>query len=141
MEDDSGYIDTFSTCDTAGGPIPFEYPYQGDTDKLASVNPLLLDCLDGNFAVPGGAESYWQEAGSNKVQGVWFYTKGDGGQMTASVCDRTSSSTTLIVLDGEECGTADCVSGAYDEAGCSFTWNASFVDYSLLVRYPRRIFV
>jgi hypothetical protein len=127
-----GGIPSFSTCENAGGDGPLDYPYEGVIDNLASVDLTLLSCLDAFEDLPDSS-FYLQEDGSNKVLGVWYTAQGDGGLMTVSVCELSSAETTVLVFEGETCSNLDCIDGVYDEAGCAFSWNSSFVEYSLLV--------
>jgi hypothetical protein len=116
--DDLGDAPTFSSCFEAGGPIPLGETLELSLSDSASIDQGYLVC----GPATGSAVS---------VSGVWLQDVGDGGTMTASVCENNPSGTSLRVFTGA-CNSLSCVTLSSD--GCNSEWQSEFgVTYYIFV--------
>jgi hypothetical protein len=105
--EDLGGAPTFDTCEAAGGPAPL--------DETVSIT------LASNSIVDSGILACTPPSGSTTtVPGVWLYTSGDGGEITASVCDAVGAAS-IYVYKGD-CSNPECVEFVND--ACSVIWSS-----------------
>jgi hypothetical protein len=105
---DLGGAPTFDTCEEAGGPVPF-----GETVPITLASNLMVDSGILTCAPPSGS--------TTTVPGIWLYAFGDGGEITASVCENAVGAASIYVYEGD-CSSPQCVEFVND--ACSVTWSS-----------------
>jgi hypothetical protein len=113
----------FDTCNAAGGPLPLNTASPIFLAKNGSMDDGLFEC-DVGFDF---------DAADSRV---WLYVEGDGGNITASVCD-ASLDMKIVVFQGD-CMSLACVEGT--SGGCSITFvSVENQKYYIFVRSSRAV--
>jgi hypothetical protein len=118
--DDLGDAPSYSSCAEAAGPLPL-----GETVPISLFNAATID--DGYLACGPASGSPISSTG------VWLQAVGDGGTMTASVCEKNPSGTSFRVFTGA-CNSLICVPEA--SGVCNSEWESEFsVTYYIFVSW------
>jgi len=120
--EDGGGNPTFDNCRLAGGPIPLNKEVPLELSESARYDPNVLPCGFNNADFDNIIQ-----------QGAWFYTIGDGGDLTFSVCDSPEGTEIFVYEANLACIDPSCVRVvAY--SGCSITWKSEALqEYFLFV--------
>jgi hypothetical protein len=122
--EDLGGAPTFGTCEVAAGPALL-------------LNGVVQISLFSSAIIDLGALRCSTFADTTTVAvnaGVWLYILGDGGDITASVCDDNPDGMSLRIFSGANCESLTCVNGANE---CSKTWGSiANEQYYLFIQGP-----
>mmetsp|Transcript_11462 Transcript_11462/g.27397 ORF Transcript_11462/g.27397 Transcript_11462/m.27397 type:complete len:1373 (-) Transcript_11462:161-4279(-) len=100
--DDLGGEPAFRTCDDAAGPIPLLGTSTFVADSDSEIQGSLMTCSSGS------------SSSMETRTGSWMYIVGDGGGITASMCNNDGGGS-VHVFSGPSCSDLDCVG---DDSGC-----------------------
>ena len=118
--DDAGNGPDMSSCAGAGGPFSL-----GGTVEVALTDSATIDSGNLDCGPASGLET-------PVSAGVWLYAAGDGGILSASVCNNPPG-TSLTVFSGA-CGSLSCVQ-SISSSDCETEWESeSSVTYYMFVR-------
>ena len=110
-----------SSCTGAGGPLAIGTTAEVALTAAASIDQGYLNCgpVTGSDASVGA--------------GVWVYVEGDGGTLSASVCNNNLDGTSINVFTGP-CGALSCVQSLGND-DCLIEWESDpGALYSIFVR-------